>query len=87
MECVDNIYKQYCTQYYMDIILTEKQIKMLELAEEQGHLTLNDTYKFYSDERYRQNALSRLVMFGYLKDIGFQRFEFVKAYTEQEKVL
>lgn len=61
----------------MNIKFTPKQREMMKLAKEQGHITLNDTHKFYSDDRSRMNALNRLLSFGLLKDVGNQKFKFI----------
>jgi len=60
------------------IYLSPRQKEMLNLAKEQGYILLSQTFNFYADDKSRRAAVERLVGYGLLKDVGNQKFKFVK---------
>ena len=58
--------------------LTPKQRTILEVAEKQKFITLNQVRQIYSTKEHSTNALKLLVNLGYLKIVGIERFEFIE---------
>ena len=60
--------------------LTKKQQEVLTFSKD-GELRLIDFYKVYSSKESLMSALNRMVLLGYIEDIGGERFKILKNAT------